>query len=62
MSRVNTVREIKQKQQKEKGWDSRFYLERIPTYDAYSDPNCKKYQFNLINRSEYEFGKIKAEI
>lgn len=26
--------------QKEKGWDDRAFLGRIPPYDAHDDPNC----------------------
>lgn len=46
MSRINVVREIKQKNstnrtalannkdlKREKGWDNRFYLGKIPTYN-----------------------------
>lgn len=40
MSRVNTVREIRHKEKKKKEWDNRFYLEKVPPYDAYKDPNC----------------------
>ena len=61
MSRVNTVREIRHKQQKEKTWDDRFYLEKIPPYDAYNDPNCNLLYF-ITYRPVYEFDEVKAKI
>lgn len=61
MSRVNTVREIRHKDKKKKEWDNRFYLEKVPPYDAYKDPNCNLLKF-ITYRSVHEFGEIQAKI
>lgn len=49
MSKYTTICSMK-KQSKEKEkedcWNNRFYLDKIPKYDSYKDPNCKKYSIN----------------
>lgn len=47
MSKVNTLRQMKQKSvhdenSKETGWNNRFHLSKLPTYNAFSDENCNK--------------------
>lgn len=46
MSKISTIREMKQQSRekaKEDAWNNRFYLSKIPKYDSYTDPNCKLY-------------------
>lgn len=54
MSKLNVVRQIKQKTRpafsnnlnpendKEIGWNNRFHLGKLPDYNAHNDLNCKK--------------------
>ena len=39
MSKLKPVRSIQIKKG-ESNWNGRFYLETIPPYDAFKDPNC----------------------
>ena len=51
MSKVNIVRQIRNKSNvkspiedefiKEKKWNSRFHLGKLPAYNAHNDANCK---------------------
>lgn len=48
MSRVNMARELQRMNlikslafQREKGWNDRFILGKIPNYDSYRDMHCK---------------------
>lgn len=48
MSRVNMAREIRSRHvsrslavKREKGWDNRFVLGKIPDYNAHNDKYCK---------------------
>jgi hypothetical protein len=61
MSKLNVVRQIKQKtrpafsnnlhpeNEKEIGWNNRFHLGKLPEYNAYSDSNCKK-KFSFLKK------------
>jgi hypothetical protein len=58
MSKLNVVRQIKQKNrpafstnshveyEKEVGWNSRFHLGKLPQYNAFNDSNCNYFQIN----------------
>ena len=40
-------------------WNNRFYLEKVPKYDAFHDSNCFNYMFRLKNLTVKSFKKIK---